>query len=343
MIFRTLSILLLCFFVAACGGGGSGGGEAAVSAQGGDAQARFFEQAQLFGSQHCNRSEIRSHLQWEGGVWFYDGARAFFNLARFSGDPTWSGCAQHVIEVYRSYVIGSGGRIGGWRVFPHGLAEHYRQTGAARSREAVELLVRNSPFAQSGGSPDPLASRETAYIIHTYIIAAELLGTAEFDPLLQAAVGNALSHLDAWSVSRTADHVKPFMVGLTAEALIAYYERSPDPRVIEALSNASRFIWDALWDQGSQSFLYISCRPGSTHSECLEPNYTTPDLSLLIAPMYAWLYFQTGQEEFAARADRIFAGGVRGADLTIGKHYSQSYRWGYDYSEWRFGTTSSEN
>ena len=60
-----------------------------------------------------------------------------------------------------------------------------------------------------------------------------------------------------------------------------------------------------------------------------------PDLNLLIAPVYAWLYHQTGNTVYRDRADQIFAGGVAGAFLSQGKQFDQNYRLSFEYLRWR--------
>ena len=65
-----------------------------------------------------------------------------------------------------------------------------------------------------------------------------------------------------------------------------------------------------------------------------------PDLNLLIAPAYAWLYRQTGDPAYRDRGDQIFAGGVKLAWLGA-KQFNQNYRWSFDYVRWRSGSPAS--
>ena len=61
----------------------------------------------------------------------------------------------------------------------------------------------------------------------------------------------------------------------------------------------------------------------------------SPDLSLLVAPMYAFLWWQTGQQRFLDRGDAIWSGGVTSAYLDYGKQFDESYWWSFDYVKWR--------
>ena len=65
-------------------------------------------------------------------------------------------------------------------------------------------------------------------------------------------------------------------------------------------------------------------------------------LNLLIAPMYAWLYLNTGIQQYQLEGDTIWYAGVEtppsiGVNFT-GKNYSQQYLWSYDYVTWRTAT-----
>jgi hypothetical protein len=62
-------------------------------------------------------------------------------------------------------------------------------------------------------------------------------------------------------------------------------------------------------------------------------------LNLLIAPIYAWLYQQTGQKQYQLEGDTIWNAGVTGPPGSgigwSGKNFSQQYRWSFDYVKWR--------
>ena len=115
------------------------------------------------------------------------------------------------------------------------------------------------------------------------------------------------------------------MVGLMAEALIQYYEETKDPRVPPAIKAAADGLWARAWIPDGNGFYY----------ESTNPTKAAPDLNLLIAPAYAWLYRLTGDPVYQQRGDLIFQGGVEGAWLEQGKQFSQNYRWSFDYVKWR--------
>lgn len=263
---------------------------------------------------------------------YYDATWIFYQIADYTGEAEWRDCAAAAKRVYRDeYVRPNSGRIPGYWNFTRGLAEDYLRTGDEASREAVVSLARNAAFARDSTavaetvSPDQ--SRETAYAILAYLHAEEV--GAESRARLPVLVGHAFGHLDSWFGSRTAPYVRPFMVALTAEALIRYHERYSDPRTVPALVGAADAMWERMWLPQAHAFMYTDRVVPSGGQE------PSPDLNLLIAPLYGWLYAQTGEARFAERGDAIFGGGVRGAYLSSPKQFNQNYRWSMRFLEWR--------
>ena len=133
----------------------------------------------------------------------------------------------------------------------------------------------------------------------------------------------------------------PFLVALMAEALIVDWRETKDARLVPSLGKLADVTWAIAWDPRSRSMLY-QANPANT-TEC-PPNQTdcrseigSPDLNLLIAPVYAWLFAQTGTTTYRDMADALFDGGVRGGSIVGGppKQFTQSYRWSFDYLTWR--------
>lgn len=264
--------------------------------------------------------ELLSHV-------YYDAQRVFLQIGDYTGDAKWSDCAERAESIYRDkYVLPNGGSVPGYWNFSHGLAMDYLRTRDPASRTAVILLAENAAFARDGtpltwtASAD--SSREVAYAITSYL-NAERVGAPRRTRLPQL-VDQALGHIQEWFVTKRARRVAPFMVGLTAEALIDYYEATRDPRVPPAIKLALDGSWADAWVASASAFWY------DNHDRSL-----APDLNLLIAPAYAWLHRQTGNPVYQERGDQIFAGGVKSAYLGHGKQINQNYRWSFDYVRWR--------
>src|SRR4029077_20628322 len=106
-------------------------------------------------------------------------------------------------------------------------------------------------------------------------------------------------------------------------------EKTGDTRVLPSVKAAMDFLWNNAWVPADQSFWYENAVPDP--SIAFPPAPGSPDLNLLIATAYAWLYRQTGDATYRDRGDQVFAGGVLGAWLGGGKQFDQSYKWSFEY------------
>ncbi|GIW87708.1 MAG: hypothetical protein KatS3mg108_2032 [Isosphaeraceae bacterium] len=257
---------------------------------------------------------------------YYDAARVFYQIADETGDPAWRTAAADAVFVYRDrYVLPNNGAVPGYWNFGKGLAEHFRRTGDVRSRDALFALADNAAYSRESTAPDVLTpverSREVAYALMTRL-EAEALGkphSARTDLLYEKALG----HVDQW-VNNPTIYLQPFMVGLTCEALIAYHAATGDARALPAVQRALDMIWDRAWREAGGGFYY----------ESTAPDRAAPDLNMLIAPAFGWVYRQTRQTLYRDRGDQVFAGGVRGAWLDGAKQFNQNYRWSFQYLKW---------
>jgi hypothetical protein len=265
---------------------------------------------------------------------YYDAARVYQQIGAYTGDPAWKQAALDAIHVYRDrWVIAQDGNVFGHQNFSHGMLMHWQATGDAVSRDTILKMSKlrwmrdENPIPVIGpGSCE--GSRETAYAIET-LLDSQTAGGPPRAARLALLVDGAISHYDQWFVSRTATYVRPFMAGLTAEALIDFYEATRDPRVLPTVKVGMEWLWQNLWVPEAGAFRYTDIdRPEGGR----EP---AADLNLLIAPAFAWLWRQTGDPVWRERGDQIFAGGVKGAYIEMPKQFYQSYRWSFAYVEWR--------
>jgi hypothetical protein len=288
-----------------------------------------------FGRQICNKL-VPGAEDWSSqfGDVYYDGERVYYQIATYTGDPTWKYCAGLAESIYRDgYVIPNNGKLAGYDDFTSGLLMDYERTGDTTSRDTVVLISQNASFA-SDGTPlewtaDVASSREVAYVIMAYL-NAESAG-APRRARLADMVNQSLGHIDQWFVSKTAPYVRPFMVGITVQALIQAYDATQDSRIPNAVKTALDGLWPSMWLPNSQCFKYTNV---DTSSGGMDPS---PDLNLVIAPAYAWMYYMTGETKYRDRGDQIFAGGVANAQtwLYLGKQFDQSYWWSPAYVTWR--------
>ncbi len=267
----------------------------------------------------------------ESQVWYYDGARVYFQIADYTGDRKWENCAFNVARQYRDYVTTGDGKVPGYRVFPHGLRMAYERSKDESYRRAVMLLAKNSPYAQQGGMFGSEWVRENAYAAEAYI-NAEKLG-APRDPRLARVVDYLLAYFEMSFVSRVTPGHQTFMDGLAAEALIEAYGLTKDPRVLPTLEIMCDWMWREGWDHKRKQLVY---NPEPKGPNCTDgcQSYAT-DLVNLVAPAFAWVWRQTGEDKYRAEGDDLFAHALDSDISYSGKIFSQNYRWSFDYVRWR--------
>jgi len=296
---------------------------------------------------------------------FYDAQRVYFQIADYTNDPLWNGYAAEAEKAYRDdYVLEYNGVVPGFWNFTQGLLQDYLRTRDQTSKQTVILLSQNAAFARDGTplADDPATltslegteslhlSRETAYAIMSYLDAEEV-GEPRRDRLA-TLVNQALGHIPQWLgevppiltgdnpdtpavESYSEFYVRPFMMGLTAEALIQFHQKTGDSRILPALTKMADWLWEKLWKPDAEAFQYTD---RDTQHEPGNDSFPTADLNMLIAPLYAYLHYQTGEDRFLQRGDQIFAGGVKNAELEIvstAKQFMQNYRTSFRYVAWR--------
>lgn len=295
---------------------------------------QWLAQMKEYGSKYCTLlksgtatgSEILADI-------YYDAPHVYQQIRDYTRVPDWQECIDASLKIYRDqYVVPNSGRVPGYWNFSDGLLQSYIENNDTESLNAVLELANNASYSNEQTPlrwTEPFTlSREVAYAIITYL-NSEKVGSIH-TVRLEAFVNQALGHLDQWFGTQDAPYVRSFMVGLTARALIRYWEKTGDPRIIAALSFSLDKLWDLNWVEAEQAFRYQSAV-----SESANDTKAAPDLNLLIAPAYAWIAYVTGDAEAARRADIIFASGVNNAYLERPKQFNQNYLWSFDYIRWR--------
>jgi hypothetical protein len=286
--------------------------------------------AAVYGKKHCVSNEI---FPWnEFGVDYYDGARVYYQIATLTGDNTFTPCGNMVNTAYRQYIDPNNGSLPGYRVFSQGLAMNYQATMDAGTLNSATLLGANSPYSFW---PDIIyivdwsVSRETAYAVITNLVdqGLNIVPNPHFQDLVEAMMGQ----FDQWFQSKSSPIVQPFMVALSVQAMIQYYDKTKDPRVFPLVQMAADSMWANSWNVGCQCFNYYADTPPDPTKISL-----SQDLNGLIAPVYGWVYMMTGNTKYRDEGDQVF-NGTLGAYLDGGKQFSQTYMWSGKYVDWRGG------
>jgi hypothetical protein len=286
------------------------------------------------GNKWCNTSQV-FNVGDESQVWFYDGARVYFQIADYTRDKKWEACALNIARQYRDYVLAWNGRLSAWRVHSRGLLMAWQRTGDASYKTALDLLSRNSPYAGTGGTLDYSGMRESAFVLEGYI-AAEKAGLPR-NPLLGTAatalIGQFAQLFLPYTVNKPVGAHQTFMDGLGAEALIEYYELTGDPRVPPTIKTMLDWMWTNAWSPTKMN-LMVNPEPYGPQCSwgCREYNSVLINLSV---PTFAWYWQLTGDSEYQRRGDEIFSHALDTDPNWDGKVFSQNYRWSFDYIKWR--------
>jgi hypothetical protein len=287
------------------------------------------------GAKWCNPTEVYSFAD-ESTVWFYDGARVYFQIADYTRDIKWQACALNIARQYRDYVLKANGRLPGWRLHPHGLLMAWKRTGDASYRTALDLLARNGNYAATGGGIHFTMMRETAYVLQGYV-AAEKAGFPRNPLMLRAAtqlIGQfAELFLPAFTINKPFGPHLTVMNGLGAAALIEYYELTGDPRVPPTIKAMLDWMWTNAWSPTMRKLMINPDLFGPLCSwGCRQYDSTLVNLT---APAFAWYWQLTSDPNYLWKGDEMFAHALDTDINWGGKIFSQNYRWSFDYIRWR--------
>ena len=289
-----------------------------------------------YGRRHCDYLKQAGHTTDEYlAHTYYDQVRVFLQIAKYTGDDAWLDCARRARVVYRDgYVLRNAGRCPATGTSPPGYAwttnspktPHPGKRSSCSRTQPCMLATR----PRSRWLTNIERSREVAYALLAHQ-DAEALG-APPRPRRSQLRDIVYGHFAQWFGDATylgsGKQFSPFIVALSAHSLIRDWEETRDPRCLPTLRQAADWLWSNAWDPKVGGMAYdINGIDGPTKGAV--------DLNLLIAPMYAFLYAETGDPKHRDRADELFSTGVHNAYLAGGKQFNQNYWWSFDYVRWR--------
>lgn len=312
-----------------------------------------------------NGEERVGACEWDSddqGIQYYDGAWVYDQIGMYNGNiPYWtvgsstSPCpaadggngpqgAAAPAALYHQYLVAENYNVPGFWNFPHGLYYDCTVSGSAQGCTDLHKLADGADGEVTAGRFEPTNIRETSYALGTVRFNYDAGGDSTLGEVQQLAT-NALGDADSMVSEPTSSSEQPFMDGLLAQALIEYYMdpktgNHSDPRVLPAIAALANHLWTTEWlprDGSSGAFLYNLLE--ENNGVTTESGSDLRNLNLIIAPMYAWLYMETGQPIWQEEGDVIWDSGVtddpaNGLDWS-GKNFSQQYRWSFDYVYWR--------
>ena len=308
---------------------------AGVSVHAAPANAKWESTMLSLAAKWCPTETTVMGFGTETQVWFYDGARVFYQVADYTADAAWNVCAERIARQYRKYVLDNKGVLPGWRVFPRGLRLAWERTGDASYRDALMLLATSSNWAQAGGSPSEWSIRETAYALDAYV-EAERAGAARH-PKMAVAVDFLLADFDRLFRQQKYSIHQLFFDGLAAEALIEYHSLTKDPRIVPTIRLMADWMIDCAWANNKLlinpaalnlvdgSLYYCSWGCGTSNTELIG----------LVVPAFAWLWRETGEARYRDMGDAMWAHMLDTPITYSGKIFAQNFKWTFDFLRWR--------
>jgi hypothetical protein len=299
----------------------------------------------VYGQKYCGTAIARK----ESTVDYYDGNAVFrqikaYDIAnKLTGDPAqWDRCISQAQATYIAQL--ANGRISGHHNFTMGL----RMAAQAGDREAGSwvLQLASNPqasawqklWANTNAPYWMTAMREDSYQLEAFTNAA-MLGSPQPQKTEQV-VDNLLSFIHCITTECPQSGIfESFMGGLMSKALIEYSESNPaDARILPALMALADWMWANAWNtwEGQDAFAYQWYTHKIGYRECdpCELRHTNH----VVAPLYAWLYRQTGQQKYQIEGDAVWHGAFELPPANLyfqGKTFDQNFRWGFKYVEWR--------
>lgn len=314
----------------------------------------------------------------------YEPWYGFRRLAsHIGGDATLETYAEAAEDEWRLYSTNNSGAIHGYYNYTDGFRLDWVQNADTVSRDALIDQAVSATYATgstSAGMKDEAYSREVAYAVLGYINSEVYCSTAHnsrMEPMVElmlADIGASVNingattlsaggHIEQWLGTITTDSdgnvtggshnftvggadegnsgFAPFMGAITGYTLIRHYENAasinggitPDARIPAKLVRLFDAMWPYYWIEADGAMKY---RWTSTDG--------APALNNEMAPIYWWLYKQTGDIRHLQRGDLLFNGTVgyeslayRGVstDPNYSKEFNELLRWTIDGLEWR--------
>ncbi len=273
------------------------------------------------------------------GVWFYDGAANFYEVADYTGDPSWYNCGKRVANQERDRLLTTPLPMGLDYVMMHGL---YRSMawGDLRFRRVIDQVVARADTGIWCSGQDT-GVREASFALSRRLLRSKTLGNHDYmiEPMATALLGM----LYEWSIGgpdgtlANVTYQEPFMAGLAGRELIEYYKQSHDERVPVVIQGYLDALWANGWYSETQHALVYNPYPAGDRCNTGCQTFTGPILNNLVAPMFAWYWRLTGDDTYRVRGDEMFSHNFYGGTPYWAKEWSQTYYWSWDFVRWRKG------
>ncbi len=306
-------------------------------------------------------------------AWNYDGGRVYQQVGDYQyyvlatdNRAHWDRCASLAMEPYKDDTIGTkAGFVTEPNQFAYGVAMNFLRTGDSTQQKAVNYLASNQAYdLYYSGSVYAESARVSAYMMDDRL-AAEIDGAQRGVPFMLRGVDVMLGYLDqSYNLSfsnpnQQGYNIHPFLIGLTMEALITYYELDkaegniPDARIPLEIKKVLDWWESTQYISKTHSLAYGAY--DWPVSPTLVPGtlYDSTELNDLVSPAWAWYWYNTNNTTYMNQGDDLFSNvwGSANGQLSAGgtgwtysvKEFNQVYKWSFDYVRWRSGQNPNKS
>jgi len=260
---------------------------------------------------------------------YYDRMMSHYEYWWRTGDEEMAARGDEYLKAIRDWYWVPNGYIQPRRVFPEGLLVHYYRTGDQLSFDTYTKLTNalTNIWWKQLTSSQWLDGRVQGRVILGEIYRDPEMGRAGVDSLLDWYARYPALTPGRWKMTSYCNgqaHFQAFHAVLYA--MYRYNDFVSTDRydeIFPAIKNTA----DQLWETRDENdlFPYVSWNEVGASGSC--PDITANDLNGLLMPAFAWLYRETGDEEYRTRATRMLDAMLDHTYWTgsLGKQWNQSY------------------
>jgi hypothetical protein len=291
----------------------------------------------------------RKWLEWADRHWFeegagdgkydiisvnyYDRAAAYFSQWARCGNVEYLRRAEAITTVYRAYVTGALGVVDAHNMQPDCLALGNMAAKQALGRVA-DYYARGNWMGILGDTGPNRGNRVQARWLHTMLAAwafnVPSLRDVEWLPWLRAGVDVVLSTQSpdgAWRFPDFCNHVLPFQMSMVTDVLSRYYDLVDQrPEVLDSIRRAANIMWETCWLPDAVHPITKEVIPTLAYlsGDCATGGRTPAwDVANLVCNTFAWLSVKLGDPTYMTKADKLFAGAVKGGFWEGHKQFNQ--------------------
>jgi hypothetical protein len=258
------------------------------------------------------------------GAVYYDLSYALRVCGAWLGDPSYTAGADAAHVVYRHYIDANAGGVPPNSMFARGLAwqsvtnNDWGTRATLRTLAAMQYAAASTPTLYLAHND----ARNLAYaadaLLYSHLLQADPpapdqpLRDKHYDLVCLELLTRLRQLVDGVPVP--PGYALPFMVGLACRSLIdrheylrtRKYDAWTDPETARVLATVAGWVWAKCVRADGMGVTYADRDLPNTEAH----TGASPDLNMMMLPIFAWLAWTTGDWHYRDRGDALFNWGV---------------------------------